>query len=140
MPPGIFRGAVFHGAFWNSAAAKASRAVEQEIADINGQMQRSSRRFEAVTRQMLEEKRAREREIIELQQRYQALRSLTVGQEAIAEAHRAILQRRSWLERVVELSLGFVVGVLSSLSATVIWYMRRARPITEDEARQLEFD
>jgi hypothetical protein len=88
----------------------------------------------------LEERRQNEKELFDLQQRYAKISALTAGQEKIAEAHRAILEHRPFKQRLLEQATAFLVGVLASLVATIIWYFTKARPVTSAEAERLRRD
>jgi Skp family chaperone for outer membrane proteins len=115
-----------------------TRTLEQELSSASNQMITSSRNLEALTRHLLREQRIREQQLAALQARYESLRALTAGQEKIAAAHREILQHRTLADRFVEIGLGFSVGVLSSLVASFIWYLRSAKPVTAAELDELE--
>ena len=98
-----------------------TEALERELTEANQRVSTSFHHLEVFTQRLIREQRLREQQVKELQARYDSLRPLTEGQERIAEAHRAILQQRTVQERVTEIGLGFGMGVLSSLLATVIW-------------------
>jgi hypothetical protein len=115
-------------------------ALERELAEANAQMLRAHKNLQVLTQQMIEEQRNRERQLRDIEKRYETLRVLAEGQEKIAEAHRLILQQRSASQRIVELGLGFSIGVLSSLVGAVVWAWIRSKPLSAAEAEKLDFD
>jgi hypothetical protein len=115
-----------------------SLQMEREIGLASAQMLASMKKLETITSQLLTEQHERESQLRETEKRYQELRALAAGQEKIAEAHRAILVRRSTTERIVDISVSFVVGVLASLVATLLWYLRSSEPISAAEVSRME--
>jgi hypothetical protein len=112
-------------------------ALEKELADANTQVAASFRHLDLLTRKLVREQRDREEELRKAEKRYEELRGLTAGQEEIAEKYRSILERRSLAARMAELSLGFLVGVLSSLTAAAVLALRRSPPVSATEAEEL---
>jgi hypothetical protein len=113
-------------------------AANTQVATANEQMAKRLRDVDVLIRQVLREQRAREEQLEKMRAQYEALKSLTEGQEKIAEAHRAILQRRTWADRLIELGLGFSLGVLSSLVASVLWVWFRSKPMSNAEVDSLD--
>jgi len=123
------------------ASQASTAALESELNDANAQVARSSHHLDVFTRRLIREQRAREQQLADLRARYDTLHGLSEGQERIAEAHRAILQQRTWGDRLLELGLGFCVGVLSSLVATVIWWaLRKSSQMSPAEVASVESD
>jgi hypothetical protein len=118
-------------------ATTSSQRLEKELADANAQVIRSMRNVEAASAQLVEQRRRSEKELSELQHRYEAFRALAMGQEKIAAAHRAILEYRPFGERLWEQTTAFLIGVLSSLVAAIIVYVLKARPVSRSEADEL---
>ncbi len=112
-----------------------SQVLQDEVVSATRQLGQSLVKLEKVTSALLDEQRRREQQLMETRRRYEALRALAAGQEKIAEAHRLILERRSAKERLIELLIAFLVGVMSSLAATWLWYLRNAKSLSEDELR-----
>ena len=115
-------------------------ALERELTDANVQMVRAHKNLEVLTQHLIREQQNREQQLREMQNRYQSLQALTQGQEKIAEAHRAILERRTLSDRLIEIGLGFSVGVLSSLVATFLWAWLKSKPLTAEEADKLNVE
>jgi hypothetical protein len=111
--------------------------MELELSTANTQMMNSVRKLQAVSQNLLVEQRNRAQQLAETRARYESLKVLATGQEKIAEAHRLILTSRSLTDRLLELVVGFVVGVLSSLAATAIWYLRTSETVTPEEIERL---
>jgi hypothetical protein len=118
----------------------ATESLERELTNANTQVAASFHHLDLLTRKLIREQRQREQQLRELNEKYQTLRALAAGQESIAEAHRAILQRRTLTERLFEMGIGFVVGVLSSIVATAIWGVRTAVTVSAAEVTKIEED
>jgi len=114
-----------------------SSELERELTDASAQMVRSVKKLETVSAQLLKQQKERERQLLETQQHYESLRALAAGQKEIAEAHRAILEQRSFRQRVVDFLTAFFIGVLSSLVATFLWYLRHSKPVSTEEIEKL---
>jgi hypothetical protein len=113
-------------------------AANRQVAAANAEMAQRLRDVDVLMQQLLREQRSRERQLADLRTQYESLKVLTAGQERIAEAHRAILQRRTLWDRAIEVGLGFSLGVLSSLVASLLWVWLRSKPISGEEVAELE--
>lgn len=113
-------------------------AANAQVVAANTQMAQRLRDVDALMQQVLREQRVREQRLQNMHAQYESLKALTEGQEKIAEAHRAILQRRTLADRVIEIGLGFSLGVLSSLVASVLWVWLRSKPVSSAEAANLD--
>jgi hypothetical protein len=115
-------------------------ALEQELADASMQMLRAHKNLQVLTQHLVQEQLQRERQLSEMQKRYDALRGVTQGQEKIAEAYRTILERRSLSDKLTKIGLGFSVGVLSSVVAATLLAWLKSKPLTDVEAEKLNRD
>lgn len=113
-------------------------AANAQVVASNNEMAKRLREVDALMQQVLREQRTREQQLLNMRAQYESLKALTAGQERIAEAHRTILQRRTLLDRVIEIGLGFSLGVLSSLVASVLWVWLRSKPVSSAEAADLQ--
>lgn len=112
-------------------------AANAQIVNANNQMAHSLRDLDALTQHLIREQRSREQQLADMKTQYETLKVLGQGQEKIAEAHRAILQRRTWTDRLLEIGLGFSMGVLSSLVASFVWLLMKSKPMTAAEVDHL---
>ncbi len=69
---------------------------------------------------LIEKSKRQQQELAALQSRYDALKALAAGQEDLARAYRRILTERSLGDRIVDLVIGFLVGVGSSFVASLV--------------------
>jgi hypothetical protein len=109
-------------------------AANAQVVAANSEMALRLREIDALTQRVLREQRNREVQLTEMRAQYESLKALTAGQEKIAEAHRMILQHRPLSDRLIGIGLGFSVGVLSSLVASLLWIWLRSKPLSRGDA------
>lgn len=107
--------------------APALEEVREELTRSQGALIEAMDRAGQTAAALVETSRRQQQEVSALQARYDALKALADGQEQVAESHRAILSRRTPYERLTDNITGFVVGVLSSIAASVLLSFRAPR-------------
>ena len=77
-------------------------------------------------------------QLTELEERYESLKALTKGQEDIARVHKEILLDSDPIAQIINYATAFVLGVLSSLVGTFIYYfMTKKERISQEEFKNL---
>ncbi|MFT3843367.1 MAG: hypothetical protein QM723_40670 [Myxococcaceae bacterium] len=110
--------------------------VTNDLRLADEQMRASLAKADAVHSRLLRQFTEQQEELRLLRGRYDQLKELTEGKEQLARTYRSILNETTWRETVVSTSAAFLLGILSSLAASVFYSRLSARGVAnEAEAR-----
>lgn len=110
--------------------------VENQLEKAQMQMKLSLKEADGLIKDLVGEKGKLQEELVNLQKRYEFLKTLVEGQEEIAEIHRKILKEETFWQKFYRTSFNLTLGIVASIVAAIalarLW--RKSVEIDKEEA------